>query len=220
MRHLASPAVLVAVMVILVSSIAQSAPQPGPGAKTWEYQFTSQAPMPIRVETSGECKKTYWYILYTVTNKTGQDRIFVPNFTLYTDTGQILRSGADVSPAVFRAIVARHNNPLLKDMADMTGPLLQGEDNAKDGVAIFSDIDPNARRIEIFVSGLSGNTATVKLPVPIPVEVTDVDGNASTVMKDSIVLHRTLQLEYSMPGEAAARMNNLPKLIEQEWVMR
>jgi hypothetical protein len=219
MKRLVGLAVL-AGAVALVAGLARSAPQPSVVSLAWELQFDYQTPAPIRLDVPGEGKQTYWYVLFTVTNKTGADRMFVPDFTLYTDTGQVLRGGKDISPSVFQAIVTRHNNPLLEDLSEITGPILQGADNARDGVAIFRDIDPQARSFDIFIGGLSGETAVVKLPMPIAVEEPTIEGKVVTVTKDSIILHKTRQLRFALPGEAGARLNARPRMIEDGWVMR
>lgn len=219
MRGLAGLAIL-AVVTALTSGLAHSAPEPSIVPVAWQFDVDYQSPMSIQLRLPGETQvQTYWYVLYTVTNNTGEDRYFVPNLTLYADTGQIIRAGRGVSPAVFDAIKRRHNNPLLKDPTSINAPLLQGEDNAQDGVAIFRDIDPKARSFEIYFAGLSGETVTVKLPVPIET-VEEADGKTEKVTKDSIVLRKTLQLSYGLPGEAAARLTNPPRLLASQWVMR
>ena len=48
---------------------------------------------------------------------------------------------------------------------DILGKLLQGEDNAKDGVVVFGDVDADARDFQVCISGLSGETAEVMNPI-------------------------------------------------------
>ena len=112
------------------------------------------------------------------------------------------------------------SQPLLKDMTGMTGKLLQGEDNAKDGVVIWPAFDPKAGAFDLFLGGFSGETAEVQLPSPIKVAEIDFKGKENVVTKTKIILSKALQQTYSIPGEAAARLLTQPKLVKQQWVMR
>jgi hypothetical protein len=81
--------------------------------------------------------------------------------------------------------------------------LLQGEDNAKDGVIIFTDIDSEARNFQLFVSGLSGETAEVKNPVT----------------GKPVILQKTLELDYNVPGQAIG-IQPRSELRAVKWVMK
>jgi len=200
-----------------LAAAKEAFPTPSVIATTWELEFELQTPQSMTIRLPGEDKaRTYWYMLYTVTNRTGADRVFVPSFTMYTETGQILRAGMGVPSALFQEVQKRHNNPLLIDMAAITGRLLQGEDNAKDGVAIWPDFDPAARRFDIFIGGLSGERVSLDLPVPVK----GVDAKGKTISKTKVVLTKTMQLTYFLPGEAAARVRTAPRLTGKQWVMR
>ncbi|MCD4700016.1 MAG: hypothetical protein K8R91_05535 [Phycisphaerae bacterium] len=205
----------------LLTAVAEPVSKPGIVPTSWELEFEYQTPQPITIQMPGwKEKQTFWYMLYTITNRSGADRIFVPGFSLYTDSGQVSRSGERIPPAVFLAIKKRHNNPLLVDMAFITGTLLQGADNAKDGVAIWSDFDHKARGFDVFVAGVSGERAKIKLPKPIVETVKDKDGKEEKVTKTEVTLSKTLYLRYALPGEAAARSAATPKFLEKQWVMR
>jgi len=200
---------------------AGAAPQPKVIPTEWELDVVYQPPKPIRVHVPGEAaEQTFWYVLYSVTNNTGDDRTFVPQVTLYTDTGQIRQGDEGIYPSVFAAIKNRYNSPYLMDLSRITGKILQGEDNARDGVAIFQDFDPAARSIDVFIGGLSGETAVVALPTKVLVDETDVRGETRRALRDSLVLHKTLQLTYQVPGEAAARFSVEPRLSNKQHVMR
>ncbi len=204
-------------------SVARSGPPPKPSdiQISWQLEFNYETPRMISLKLPGEQERhTYWYVLYKVTNHTGEDRVFAPDFVLYTDTGQILRAGEGVPAAVFTEIQKLHNNPLLVSMAAAAGPLLQGEDNAKDSVAIWRDFDPAARGFDIFVGGLSGEEEKVKLPAPIQTVVRDDRGELVEVTETEMVLIRTLMLQYKLPGEAESRRQITPELAKQQWVMR
>ena len=98
----------------------------------------------------------------------------------------------------------------------MAGPLLRGADNAKDGVAIFTDIDPEAGEFDIFVGGLSGEIWSVTPPTPV---ITTSYGGKTTT-KTSVTLSKTLQMKYKLPGEAAARGSITPEKVAETWIMR
>ena len=224
MKHRAIISSLIIALVggVFISAIeAGSYPKPSIVPTSWQLEFEYQSPRCITLRLPGESKaRTYWYMLYTVINRTGADRIFVPEFILYTDTGKVYRAGKHVPSEVFHAIQSRHNNPLLMSMAGITGPLLQGEDNAKDGVAIWPDIDPKARAFDIFIAGLSGERVEIKLPVPTKVTVIGKDGKPIEKVTNTAILSKTLHLQYRLPGEPAGRANLVLKPIKKEWVMR
>jgi len=221
MRHCAAALIVVSAGVLGALAQPGEAPKPNIVPVSWQLEFTHEQPRPITLRTAGAKQaRTYWYVLYQVANRTGDDRIFVPEFVLYTDTGEVLRAGAGVPTAVFTAVQKRHNNPLLKNLADITGRLLQGADNAKDGVAIWTDFDPAARGFDIFAGGLSGERAKVKLPAPVMVEEKDAEGKVRQVARNEVILAKTLQLTYDLPGEAPARPSIAPELVAKKWVMR
>jgi len=214
-------AVAGALAALLLVPAVSAAPRPKVVPTDWELKIVMKDPKPIQVSVPGETRKeTYWYVLYTVTNRTGADRVFIPSFSLYTDTGQVLAAGSGVSVSAFGAIQARHNNPLLKNALSMTGKLLQGADNAKDGVAIFRDIDGKSRAFDLFVGGISGESVRAKLPVKVVVEKSDMTGKRVKVATDMILLQKTLHLSFKLPGEAAARTSGTPKLLKRTWIMR
>ena len=184
-----------------------------------EIELGDFRPIAVRLPDKKE-DQIFWYLRYTVTNRSGDDRVFVPEVILYTDTGEIVRAGKQTPMAVFNKIKALYNDPLMKIPTAMTGKLLQGEDNAKGSVAIWPDFDPNAGKVSIFLGGLSGETTSVNLPAPIIVVEPDWRGQERPVTKDKLLLVKTLELQYAIPGEKAARRHLAPKLTKQHWVMR
>ena len=221
MKRIAVMIVVAAAIGALVAGDGYTAPQPSEAKITWELDISFDPPRPIRVQLPGtKTKQIFWYMLYTVTNRTGKDRLFVPDFNLYTDTGQLIRSGRKTPTSVFDAVKSLHNNPLLKNTANMAGKILQGEDNAKDSVAIWHDFDPKAGSFDIFAGGLSGETVRIKLPRPIRVIKTDARGKKTTVWQETLLLAKTLRLTYKIPGDAASRTRTAVRLAKKTWVMR
>jgi len=87
-------------------------------------------------------------------------------------------------------------------------------------VAIWPDFDAKAGALDIFIGGLSGETVAVDLPQPVKVTETNYKGETSTVIKNRVILAKTLHLHYEVPGEKSARGDVTPRLTKKEWVMR
>lgn len=208
------------------------APEPSTVPIEWQLAFTNNEPMCIKVKAPGEDKaKVYWYMLYRVVNRTKEDQIFIPNFTIFTNTGEVLQANRGIPTAVYDAIKQLHNVPLLRDQASITGKLLQGEDNAKEGVAIWNDMDPKAGTFDVFVGGLSGELDYASLPTPMPPAVDNMPTSGPAAMgyrpqppasgpTTKALLTRQLQLEYMIPGDQASRLESPVIFKFKKWVMR
>lgn len=222
MKRIAAAIVLMAVSGGLwVSDAFTAAPKPAPVSATWQLDIDVQTPQAIRVQVPGEQARVFWVMKYIVSNRTGTDQIFVPEFVLYTETGQVLRAGQGVPAGVFGEIKKTLNEPLLRDSVGVAGKLLQGDDNAKVGVAIWPEFDAKAGAFDVFVGGLSGETAEAVLPDPVEVAVRNPDGTTKMVAKDKMILSKTLHLSYTVPGEASQRPHAEVKQVGMsEWVMR
>lgn len=208
-----------AVWGIVLVEPAGTAPQPNEAPVAWEIEIRYETPHAITLQTPGDSQpRRFWYFLYTVINSSGEDREFVPEIVLYTNTGEVIPAGQGVPPSVFPAVKARRNDPLLRDTVGISGKLLQGEDNARTGVAIFRDFDPKAASFTIFVGGLSGETAVVRLPRPI--ELPDPLEEGKTVRTSVVTLSKTLALTYNVGAEASQRSEAEVRLVQKAWVMR
>ncbi|MCY2930332.1 MAG: hypothetical protein NTV86_12700 [Planctomycetota bacterium] len=217
------------VLAVMGSGSALTAPQPSKVPVSWEIEFDSVEPRAVMVRPEGESKpRLFWYLKYTVTNhyrdKEGKnhDLAYNPSFTLYTDTGEVLKANMAVPEAVYQQIVKIENDPLMISPAGMVGKdLLHGSDNAKTSVAIWPDFDPKAGQFDVFVGGLSGETQIVTLKDPVKENRKDpITGEAKEEEVKEITLVKTLQLTYTIPGEASARAHVSPTLAEKKWVMR
>ncbi len=214
---------LAAAGYVLTGPAITAPPKPSEFPVSWQLDIDYQAPRPIMVTVPGQNKpQLFWYMTYTATNNTNEEQMFVPSFVLYTDTGEILPAGRNVPVAAVQAVRKLHRNPLLQEVSAVTGTILRGEDNAKDGVAIWPDFDPTAGKVDIFIGGLSGEVGIVKLPEGTTIKVTEPDGfgHETTVDKDQIIVSKTLRLRYAIPGEAKARLNTPASFVEKEWLMR
>lgn len=221
-------------LLLIVGGLIQAAPQPAivqrPGQWTLETRFESPQQLVLPYGTNGETR--FWYMILTVTNRTGQDVDFRPRCELMTDTFQIVPAGVDVPSVVFDKIKERHRSryPFLEPLdkvetrlvqsravgATHASPvpenlLLQGEDNARDIAVIWRDFDPQATAFKVFITGLSNEVAVINHPV-----ATDPnDGKPAKVF-----LRKTLQLDYSLRGDPAIRSAVQLVYKGKSWVMR
>jgi len=223
MTYRLAAALLSAVVVVALTAVpARTAPEAPESTIEWELNIDLQPLASIQVAVPGsKTPQMFWFLRYTVSNHTDEDQVFAPEVFLYTDTGDVIRSGKDVPPAVFARIKSSFNDPLLKDQTSITGKLLQGEDNAKNGVAIFPNFDPKAGVVEIFIGGLSGYTETLQLPVPVTVTERNIKGTPREVEKTELTLAKTLRLKYRHPLDPAGKpIESKLVLQSKDWVMR
>ncbi len=179
-------------------------PVPSLVPKSWQLTFTHATPRAIAVRGLNGQVHWYWYMTYKVVNHTGQDQLFVPDITIASDRGDIVTAGKNVPVDVFQTIKKETGNTLLESPALVVGKLLQGEDFAKESVAIWPALDHHVAHISIFVAGLSGETATVKDPVT----------------GQKVMLVKTLMLNYDTPGQTSSPQFKPVVPAGQQWVMR
>ena len=172
----------------------------------WQLNFTWHKPQRIFVAVGHGIHpqmRKYWFLRYTVTNRTHRDIFFIPSFVLVTGTGKVLRPVVGVPTRVIKKIRRITGDPFIIRPGLIPGKVLQGADNAKDGVAIFANVPSGARHFKFFIGGLSGDTAVQKDPLN----------------NKDIVLHKTLLLKYWIPGQSV-RMAPHPQFQGRVWVMR
>jgi hypothetical protein len=211
-------AVMVGVIALMWTSLAVGFPKPSPVPVDWELGFKFQDLQRISIDVPGEGCKTYWYMVYTVTNSTGQDVLFHPEMTLVTDTLKEQQQMVEVPPEVFNAIQSQYKAtyPWLEHPSKMVGKVLQGKDNARDSVAIWPDFDPKARTVTAYIGGLAGEMIAVANP--------EYQAGKSDPKKVPafFVLRKTLAIGYDMPADTANRSSVTAKRVSQEleWIMR
>ncbi len=192
-------------------STAMAAPEPDPVPRRWQLTLESG---PLRVMTidpdaSGpETARMYYYFTYKVINNSGQDLLFTPSFDLATDQGDLQRSGRTVPRAVTDQIITALENKFLEDQISIVGMLLQGEENAKEGLAVWPVGSARVGDLRVFANGFSGETRALDAYDP------------ETKGTKRVVLRKTLQMIFQPLGEAREMgADGLPKL-EERWVMR
>jgi len=151
---------------------AEAVVEPDIVSTTWQLDIEYDQPGFIFVQPSGRSQpELYWYMTYTVTNRTGEEQNFVPEIWLLTDDGDLMQANRGISPTVFHRIKDHVDNPLLESPARIVGKILIGRDNARDGVAIWKVPDHDVNAVTIFFGGLSGETKQI-------VRVTDAGDTA------------------------------------------
>lgn len=178
---------------------AAAFPEPAVVSPSWNLDFQAQAPRPTAYTDIDGNTSWYWYLPYKVTNRTGADQLFIPEVIIYTDTGQILRAGQNV-PSGLYPIIERHlNNPLLESPIEVVGKILQGDDYARESVAIWPAFEGDVDQFIVFFGGLSGETQTVHNPLT----------------GEPVLVRRTRMLTYRTPGNYPTPQNQ-PVIFEGE----
>jgi hypothetical protein len=200
---------------------AMAYPKPSLYPISWELKFTHAAPRRIVVTTPGtNVPVAYWYMTYTVTNLTDREQQFLPVFEMVTDSGKTIRSDdqKEIPSAAFDAIKKREKNRMLEPVEKISGRVLIGEDQARDGVAIWVEPTRRMGTFHIFAAGLNGETTFLKDGEEVAPK--DVDALSIPDRKKLLTLRKTLEMTYQIAGDEikpdAAAV--LPK--GEEWLMR
>src|SRR5437762_1012939 len=89
-------------------------PKPNPYPIAWQLKFDHDMPQRIVVKVPGAAApQAYWYLTYTVTNNTGQEQTFLPDFEMLTNDSKVIRSDNKISAVVFNAIKQREKKNLM-----------------------------------------------------------------------------------------------------------
>ncbi|HEY8751034.1 MAG TPA: hypothetical protein VIM11_23820 [Tepidisphaeraceae bacterium] len=201
-------------LVILAALITASAiparagkyPQPSIYPIAWQLGFKHGTPKRIVVGADA-----YWYLTYTVTNKTGEEQLWAPTFDMVANDGKIVKSGHNVSPNAFVKIRAVERNRFLEPSYLVVGTLHQGDDQAKDSVAIWKEPNPRMGTFKIYVTGLSGEVVTAKED-----DGKDVKSEDGT----PVFLRKTLELTYAVYGDEFYPQRHEIHDLGETWVMR
>lgn len=172
---------------------------------SWQLDFSFDQPRVIAVKGLDGKLAWYWYLTYQVVNNTGADQVFFPEFIFADDLGQVrTANGPQVPLRVYDAIRQEARKPLLERPTRIVGRLRQGEDFARDGVAVVPVGSEKIASFSIFVGGLTGDVKTVKHPRT----------------GEEVLLRRHLELQYAVPGEPETPQRQAIKFLGQREVMR
>ncbi len=187
----------------VVLMLAAAAPEPDPVPRRWQLDVAA-GPLRLATVDVGAGPRTYFYMTYQVTNNSGEDLLFAPAFELATDD-EVLRSGRGVPLEVTRKLIESVQNQFVQDQISIIGQLLQGKENARDGIVIWPANDLNLEELAVYAAGFSGETATVDAP--------------DTHQK--FVLRKTLRLNYQISGELVGQEgHDIPLAEPAGWIMR
>jgi hypothetical protein len=171
----------------------------------WTLDFRCKDPRAITVDVPGKGRKTFWYLLYSVSSPNGQSHTFVPALELATGAKPD-GTPDEVVPKVLDAIRRLEDPSEVLEIHDSVTiaakPLPAARPDtipkAITGVAIWEDVDPDVKDLTVFVGGLS---------------------NAWTVDGKAGVRRKTLKLTFARSGEGLHRGSMRPAA-PAEWVYR
>ena len=180
----------------------------------WTLKIAYNQPEQIlfRMGDKGQMKR-FWYLIVTVTNESPFDEVpFYPVCELITDTFKVIPADKTVQKSVFEVVKLKHQGsyPFLESLDFKDRRIFRGQDNTRDFAIIWPDFDPKAKNVNLFIAGLSNETAVVRHPV-----LKDEQGNPK-----NIFLRKSLQLKFSVAGDEKLRVHAMMKEIERNWVMR
>ncbi len=204
LRTRLAAALLLAALAAFIAPASQSAfaaPEPSARPPRWELQFEIVHDLRL-IELDDQW---YWFMTYLVTNRTGEDQVFVPNAVLATDAGDIAKDGDEVPYEVTQELLKLMKNPLLESKNQIIGQLKTGKEYAREGLLVWKagTLD-DVRDVRVFFGGLSSDTQVVKNPVT----------------GDDAVVRKHLARLYDCPGDPMADPADAVQLRKQEWIMR
>ncbi len=205
-------ALLSVILVLALFGVCLAAPGPAIVPKPGDWTLEVRYEQPQQMVLDGAVQQRYWYVILSLTNKSGKEVDFYPACELITDTLQVIPAVKGTSSVLFEKIKNRHQGryPFLQLLETADNKMLQGQDNTVDIAVIFPDFDPNAKAVSIFITGLSNETIAVDHP-------TEKDQDGKPV---KIYLRKTLELNYSLAGDPAFRSEQKLKFEDKRWVMR
>ena len=202
--HFRLSALLTLALLCLLSIGIQSSsafPKPSAVPQRWELDFSAG---PLRLYTDPLDGDAYWYFTYTVINNTGRDQLWVPSFDLFTDAGEIIPGGDQVPARITSAIRAMLGNELLETQREALGDILQGEEHAIDGLIVWPLKDQDVNILELFIAGVSGETARVVHPRT----------------GEEVILRKSIHRRYLVRGNAIRRGSEPVELVKERWILR
>jgi hypothetical protein len=165
-----------------------------PTSKVWVLDFKFKDPRLIKVEVPGRGQKVCWYLWYQVINNTPEPHTLIPDFELVTYDRNTIHHD-QILPKVQDAIrqledptdYLKIKNSVTISAEPIPPSRKNADPRAVTGVAIWDDVDPEANRYSIFVSGLSNGWAVTDDPEKPGVK--------------TIVRRKTLQLNFKRLGD-------------------
>ncbi len=216
-RSILACAAVAASTCAMMPAIAQNAsnqpqqavvPEPDPVPRRWQLDFTPGALRTVTLTMADGTVRSFAYMTYKVVNNTGQDLLFAPSLELSTDEGALTRAGREVPAEATRRVLDSLQNPLLLDQISVVGPLLQGEENAREGLAVWMLPDVSVAELTVYIAGLSGETRAIETK------------DATTGDTHRTLLRKTMMIKYFGPGEVAPASGNEIIRSDSRWILR
>jgi hypothetical protein len=226
LRLAAMPALLLSAGFVGVSTTlapaprAVAAPEPAPLPRRWQLEIETSPLRTIVVDTPGLGPRAYFFMTFKVTNNSTTDLLFAPSFELATDDMRVYRSGRDVPVVVTNRIKSLLQNPLLEDQISIVGTLLRGEENAKEGLVIWPVPEMHGSEVAVYCAGFSGETVTLEVPVPQPLQAAAGSGQSSAPKTEKKILRKTQELRFRLPGDLHPGADEPLRPYEKRWIMR
>lgn len=196
---------------------AEAFPKPSSYPISWQLKFKHSLPKRIVVK-SDDTPRAYWYITFAVTNTGDEEQDFLPTFDLFTKDGKDLPAEKHVPGNVFDEVKKRERNRNLEPLERIAGKLRIGEDQTREGVAIWEEPSTRMGTFHIFVGGLSGESVLMKDGTETQIKdwtkITDED------RKKYDILRKTLDLTFQVSGDEHNPELHPARLVTEEWVMR
>ena len=200
----------------LLATVAGGYPKPSAYPISWELNFEHSKPTRVVVTPRGsKTAVAYWYMTYTVTNLSDREQTFLPNFEMLAEDGAVIRSDRNIPTEVLETIRIREKARSLESVAQIARTIRVGEDQAKDGMAIWPEPNPRMGLFSIFVGGLSGEATVLKDEAGQVVTKSGSDGK-----QEPVILHKTLELNYHIAGDERYPGHDEVDADGQGWVMR
>jgi hypothetical protein len=197
--------------------LAEAFPKPSSYPIAWQLKFTHSDAKRIVVTTNGS-PQAYWYVTFTVTNMSDEEHDFLPNFDMLTKDGKNLPAEKHVPGNVFDEIKKRERNRNLEPLERIAGRLRIGEDQTREGVAIWVEPSTRMGTFHIFVGGLSGESVLMKDGTET--QIKDWTKITEEERKKYDVLRKTLDLTFQVSGDESNPELHPARLVTEEWVMR
>ncbi|MEM8757338.1 MAG: hypothetical protein AAGF47_06110 [Planctomycetota bacterium] len=160
------------------------------------------------IDVEGIGPQPYWYLTYRVTNNSGRDLQFAPVFDLTTESGEVIRAGVGVPRSVRENLLGLLDDPLLEDQISIIGVLLQGRENAKDGLVIWPAGELSGDEMAVYAGGFSGETQRVEFKDP------------ETGEPVTLTFRKTYMIRYDTPGSLLGRGSRPVEVATERWIMR
>jgi len=168
---------------------AMLAPEPNAVPTDWQFDVEVGPLRVVNLRMGNGSRQAFYYLTYQVVNDTGKDLFFAPLIELATDQGEVMLAGRGVPLDATFEIIDRQRNILLEDPIRVLGRLQQGEENARDGIAIWPVGKTDIDSVQVYLMGFSGETKAVRTR------------DAATGDPKVVTLWKTLMLRHAVRGD-------------------